>query len=458
MPESAASPSVIFTPFTINNVRFENRILRSSVGGRMSNYDGTVTDVWKNFEKRFADAGVAGIISTTFHVNKDRVSPLQYPSLAQDKFVPFLRRCIAGIKRDRPDCRYIVQIGDPGYCTYTSLFAQPQDAKSSSSGFDLGYGYNNTRSMMSEAEIEQSIRDFADCAARVRDAGADGLEVTATKGYLIHQFLNPGINRRSDAWGGDPDKRFRFLQHVVEAIRERIGRDFLFGIRLSAEDRNYSPPVLALLRLPWPTTRERWAGNEQRQMLAYAKRLKDLHVDYLHVVSGYGFPNPRDVPGPFPYDEIKMFFNSTRHLTRKAAIRATLANLLPDAFGRWLFNIGWKYEQGINLDAAEAFRDAIGLPVIANGGFQYRDFIEGAIGAGRCDMVSMARALIANLDLLELFRAGHNGPAFEKRCTHCNKCVGRTITSPLGCYNRDRFASEEKMQEQILCFNRADPA
>jgi len=74
--------SAMFTPFTINNVEFKNRILRSSVGGRMSNYDATVTDVWKNFEKRFADGGISGIISTTFHVNKDRVSPLQYPSIA----------------------------------------------------------------------------------------------------------------------------------------------------------------------------------------------------------------------------------------------------------------------------------------------------------------------------------------------------------------------------------------
>jgi 2,4-dienoyl-CoA reductase (NADPH2) len=259
-----------------------------------------------------------------------------------------------------------VQIGDPGYCTYTSLFAQPQDAILLV-GLRLGCSYNNTRSMMSrrKSAIDPRLRGLRGTR---RDAGADGSS-HRHQGYLIHQFLNPGINRRSDAWGGDPDKRFRFLQHVVEAIRERIGRDFLFGIRLSAEDRNYSPPVLALLRLPWPTTRERWAGNEQRQMLAYAKRLKDLHVDYLHVVSGWISQSARRA-GPFPYDEIKMFFNSTRHLTRKAAIRATLASLLPDAFGRWLFNIGWKYEQGINLDAAEAFRDAIGLPVIASGGFR----------------------------------------------------------------------------------------
>jgi 2,4-dienoyl-CoA reductase-like NADH-dependent reductase (Old Yellow Enzyme family) len=82
--------SAIFTPFTINSVEFKRLILSSSVGGRMSNYDATVTDVWRNFEKRFADGRISGIISTTFHVNKDRVSPLQYPSIADQRFVPYL--------------------------------------------------------------------------------------------------------------------------------------------------------------------------------------------------------------------------------------------------------------------------------------------------------------------------------------------------------------------------------
>ncbi len=449
--------SAIFTPFTINNVEFKNRILRSSVGGRMSNYDATVTDVWKNFEKRFADGGISGIISTTFHVNKDRVSPLQYPSIADQRFVPYLKKFISGVKKDSPDCRYIVQIGDPGYTTYMSLFSKEQDSRSSSSGFDLGFGYNNTRTAMSNAEIEKAISDFADAAERVKAAGADGLEITATKGYLIHQFLNPAINRRTDDWGGSVDNRFRFLQRIVKAVRERVGRDYLFGVRLSAADFNHSPLQLSLLRLPSILgSRERWTGNDLAQMLDYAKRLRDLNVDFLHVVAGYGFPNPRDTPGPFPFDEIKMFFNSTRHLSLKAATRSTLLNALPNGLARWIMNIGWKYQPGINLDFAGIFKKETGMPVIANGGFQEKDFIEGALESQRCDMVSMARALIANPNLLDVFKAGKNAP--DRPCSHCNRCVGRTVTSPLGCYDERRFASIKDMQDQIMGWNRPDPA
>ncbi len=442
--------SVIFQPFTINGVTFRNRILRSSVGGRTGNYDGTVTDVWKNFEKRFADGGVGGIISTTFHVNQDRVSPPQYPSIAGPKFVPYLRKYIAAIK-DPSDCKYIVQIGDPGYTTYSSLFGEPVDAKSSSGGFDLAFGYNNRRSSMSKPEIDKAIRDFADAAARVQDCGADGIEITATKGYLIHQFLNPAINRRNDQWGGDANRRFYFLQRILEEVRARAGRGFLLGIRLSGEDLAAKPLPLALFRIPWR------AGNDRRQMLAYAERLRDLGVDYLHVVAGYGFPNPRDTPGRFPYDEVKMFFNATRHLSLKAAVRAGALNLL-SPIARGLLSLGWKYEQGINLELASAFKnDSIRLPIIVNGGFQRKSVMEEAISSGGCDMISMARALIANPRLLTEFSNGADFPA--NPCNYCNRCVGRTGTSPLGCYEPARFkGSHRDMMAQIMEWNQPDPA
>ena len=446
----------IFRPIAINGVEFKNRILRSSVGGRTCNYDGTVTDVWKNFEKRFSEGGVGGIISTTFHVNEARLSPLQYPSIAERKYVGRLKRYIGEIRKTGDGCRYILQIGDPGYSTYTSLFPEAIDGDSASAGFDFAYGYTNRRRMMSPEDIRKSIEDYAAAAGRAREAGADGVEITITKGYLIHQFLNPGINRRTDDWGGDAERRFRFLDEVMGSVRATVGRDYIVGVRLSGTDFNFSPVLLGLAR--WPQQifpRERRIGNDYGQMKRYALRLKDLGADYLHVVSGYGFPNPRDVPGPFPFDEIRMFFDSVRHLTRKAAIRAAFLHTGPTAFWRWLFNIGWSHGPGVNLDFARKFKRDVGLPVIANGGFQERVGIDRAIADGDCDMVAMARALIANPCLVKEFRDGGNLP--DRPCSHCNRCVGRTTTSPLGCYDVRRFDhSHARMMKQILDWNRPD--
>ena len=104
---------------------------------------------------------------------------------------------------------------------------------------------------MSEAEIERAIADYADAGERVRDSGADGLEITAAKGYRSISSSILAINRRSDEWGGDTDGRFLFLKETVNAIRSRVGPDYLFGIRLSAADYNYSPLQLALCRFRW---------------------------------------------------------------------------------------------------------------------------------------------------------------------------------------------------------------
>lgn len=449
-------PVGIFEPLTIKGVKFNNRLLRSSIGGRTCDYDGYVTATWRNFERRFAEGGLGGIISTTFHVTQARLSPLEYPSLAEDKYVPRLKQYVKDIQDT--GCRYIIQIGDPGYATQTSLFPQEADAKSSSGGFDLVYGYNNCRIAMTDDEIETTIRSFADAAERVTQVGADGIEITITKGYLVHQFLNPGINRRRDKWGGDAERRFEFLRRIVTAVRERVGPGVLLGVRMSAADYNWVPVLFQVVRWPLPLTAEQWRGNDEARMLDYALRLRTLGIDFIHMVSGFGFPNPRDVPGDFPTKEIKLFYNSTRHLTAKAWWRAAIVNVLPSA----LFEIQWKKVPMINLDAAMRFKAAMeaaakgdnGHPVhvIVNGGFQQRAEIQKALDSG-LDMVSMARALLANPDLPKQYCEGATDPVCP--CTRCNRCVGRTGTSPLGCYEPARFASIEQMKDQIMTWNRS---
>jgi len=440
--------------FKIKDVTFENRILRSSLGGRHCTYDGTVTDVWKNFESRFARSGVSGIISTTFHVNQARLSPMQYPSIARDKYKSNLAKYIADIKRARPGLKYIIQIGDPGYATYESLFPDERDALSSYGGFDLAYGYQTWRKRMSEEDIARAIKDYAAAAERVKDVGADGVEIAAAKGYLIHQFLNPYVNRRKDKWGGSPDNRFRFFDEVMSAVRCKVGtsRNFLVGVRLAAADHNSTPVAFALTR--WPpvllAARERRFGNDEDQMIEYAKKLQ-TRVDYFHIISGFGFPSPRETPGDFPYDEVKRFFHSTHMLTTKTRVRSGLF-MLPKFVLRPLLRLGWRYQPALNCAAAERFkREVQDSKIIVNGGFRERATVERALESS--DMVSMARALLANPNLQHVLSDGHDVPV---GCSGCNKCVGRTGTSPLGCYDESRFKDVNKMYEEILEWNKPD--
>lgn len=436
------SESPIFEPLRINGVEFSNRLVRSSIGGRFAYYDGSVNPAWARFERRFAEAGVAAIVSATLTVDDRRWSPIEYPKISDDRFVRPIAECVKAVQA--LGCRYIVQIGDPGYHTQASLFPEEEDGLSASSGFDLLYGYRSLRRELSTTEIGGVVENFARAAVRVREAGCDGLEVTASKGYLIHQFLNPAINRRRDAYGGSAIRRFRLLGEIVSEIRRAVGRDFLFGVRLSARDFNHLP-----LNLRWPVTspfRSWWFGSDLPETLLYGARLRELGVDYLHVSNGFGFINPKENPGSFPLEELRLFFNSVRHLSAKARIRSEVMNLIPMFLLRPLASRGWRVEPGVNLPDAATFRREVGLPVIANGGFQERSLVERALGS--VDLVSMARPLLANPDLVERFRAGEEIP--ERPCTFCNRCTLRTTVAPLGCYDPSRFGSQEEMEAQIL--------
>ena len=184
------------------------------------------------------------------------------------------------------DCRYIVQLGDTGAHTHTSLKPQDEDRISASPFFDFALrlpeqrpgndARGRSRSPSQASRPPPGASSTPDC---------DGVEITASKGYLIHQFLNPFTNRRDDAYGGSIDRRFRFLEEIVCAVRQAVGPNFLFGVRLSAKDFNYLPinirwPLFAAARL---FRRQRPAGDDLlrppagaawRRLSPYRQRLR----------------------------------------------------------------------------------------------------------------------------------------------------------------------------------------
>ncbi|MCR6489756.1 NADPH-dependent 2,4-dienoyl-CoA reductase [Amycolatopsis sp. OK19-0408] len=100
--------------------------------------------------------------------------------------------------------------------------------------------------------VRQQINAFANCAALAREAGYDGVEIMGSEGYLINQFLAERTNKRTDAWGGTPEKRRRFAVEIVKRTREKVGDDFIIVYRLSmldlVEDGQRWEDVVALAR------------------------------------------------------------------------------------------------------------------------------------------------------------------------------------------------------------------
>ncbi len=84
--------------------------------------------------------------------------------------------------------------------------------------------------------VEATIDDFVRCAQLARDAGYDGVEIMGSEGYLLNQFLAPRTNKRTDAWGGTPEKRRRFPVEIVRRTRAAVGPDFIICYRMSMAD------------------------------------------------------------------------------------------------------------------------------------------------------------------------------------------------------------------------------
>ncbi|WP_369142611.1 FAD-dependent oxidoreductase [Streptomyces sp. R44] len=89
---------------------------------------------------------------------------------------------------------------------------------------------------LSDAEVEQTVEDYARCAELAKEAGYDGVEVMGSEGYLINEFIAAATNRRTDRWGGSYENRVRFPLEIVRRIRERVGEDFILVYRLSMLD------------------------------------------------------------------------------------------------------------------------------------------------------------------------------------------------------------------------------
>ncbi|KAK1944793.1 2,4-dienoyl-CoA reductase [Phytophthora citrophthora] len=89
---------------------------------------------------------------------------------------------------------------------------------------------------LSASAVQGTIQDYADCAARAREAGYDGVEIMGSEGYLINQFIVEHTNKRKDQWGGSYENRIRFPVEIVKAVRAAVGKDFIIIFRLSMLD------------------------------------------------------------------------------------------------------------------------------------------------------------------------------------------------------------------------------
>jgi 2,4-dienoyl-CoA reductase-like NADH-dependent reductase (Old Yellow Enzyme family) len=430
---SSADTSAIFEPLRFRTLELKNRVLRSSLAGRFSNYDGTGTQAHVNWDLKFARGGVGAIISSNAPVHPRGLIVPNYAHIDRDETVPFWHEVIRRVHEH--DCRYLVQLAFSGRQRDLGGI-QFEKGWSSTDKSEPIHGLRCER--MTVAQIRELVDRFAQGARRARDAGADGVEVHGCNGYLITQFLSPAINDRTDEYGGSLENRGRFALEIVRAIRAQVGDDYHLQFKITAVD--YGRDLL-----PWAAR-----GTTLEESTQVCRWLQDAGVDAFHVSSGLSFPHPRNPAGGFPVEDVVRGYD-----TMISSGRHTFRNYL--LFRLWPVNklFKWAWEraakgrvEGINLADCRAIKQAVSVPVVCTGGFQTASVVAAAIARGDCDGVTIARPLIANPDLVELWRAGHDRP--PRPCTYSNKCLINQLEGPLGCYDQSRFETREEMVEALL--------
>lgn len=435
---------LLFQPLVFRNLTVKNRIFRSNIAGRFDNYDGSGSHARINWEEKFARGGVGAILSSFVPVSiRGRIMP-NYATIHSDDRIPFWRA--VGERVHQYDCKYILQLSHSGrQQDIGGVENQRRKALSATGRTEPLNGF--VCQAMTRAEIRQTVEDFAQGARRAREAGLDGVELHGANGYLITQFLSSSINDRKDEYGGSLENRSRFVLDVVAAIRREVGRDFHLQVKINGLDHGNAV---------YPLARK---GNTLDESVQVCRWLEQAGVDALHISCGNSFPHPLNPPGGFPIDWAMKTYDIMIASGIYVFQRYVTLRYRPL---RPIFQLFWNRTkeshpiEGINAEAARAVKRAVNIPVLCTGGFQTASYIRKILGDGYCDAVSIARSLVANPDLAQIFASGRDRP--DKPCTYCNKCLVNALKNPLGCYEIERFDGDyERMIQQVMSVFQPSP-
>ncbi len=225
------------------------------------------------------------------------------------------------------ESKICLQILHAGRYGYSPLCVAPSAVKSPISRFKP--------SALSSRAVQNTINDFADCAALAQQAGYDGVEIMGSEGYLINQFLVEHTNQRNDDWGGSFSNRIKFPLEIVKQVRRQVGTDFIIIFRLS---------MLDLIK----------QGSTWQEVVMLAKILEDAGITLLN--TGIGWHEAR-IP--------------------------TIAQAVP---------------RGAFSFVTEQLQEHVNVPLIATNRINMPETAEQIIADGQAQMVSMARPFLADPD------------------------------------------------------------
>ena len=280
-------------------------------------------------------------------------------ALDDPEVLPYLHAATDAIKKHNAFAA--VELIHPGTRANPEYYDGPIWGPSAGPGH-LGKDYSE----LDQATIDYIVERFGDAAEMAKLGGVDLVMIHAGHGWLLHQFLSPLNNRRTDRYGGSLENRARITMEVIANIRKKCGKDFPIEVRMSGTE------IVE-------------GGLTLQDQIEFAKLL-DGKVDLIHVTSG------------------------TFH------VPSTNQHMIPNGF----------LPQGCNVYLAEAIKKEMKhTPVVTVGALGDPELMESIIAEGRADIVALARPLLADPELPNKLKAGKADQVSP--CLRCMACISESF-------------------------------
>ncbi len=218
----------LLDPIKIGSLHLKNRIVMPPMATGLATTGGEVTEkLIKHYVSRAKELGLL-IVEHSYVEKGGKLSPHQL-GIFDDSLIPGLTRLTERVRE--LGTPIAIQINHAGRVTTSEICGAQPVAPSPVPHSDE----HEIPRALSEKEIEILVEAFGSAARRAVESGFDAVEIHGAHGFLLHQFLSPSSNKRSDEYGGKLQDRMRFPLQIVTRVKEKIG-NFPLLYRLGADD------------------------------------------------------------------------------------------------------------------------------------------------------------------------------------------------------------------------------
>ena len=397
---------LLASPASIGNLELRNRMIMAAMGSNFASEDGHTTEQLTAYYEKRAQGGIGLIILETSAITWPAGASMpNMIGFSKDEFIPNLKSLTQRIHQH--GSKIAAQLNHSGKIAQEDVIAGrpipvPSIPKSEPSDmFGLltqdeimnfikaggpdgkGPRYHE----LSADEIQQEVQHFVDAAKRAKAANFDAIEIHAGHGYLISSFLSPAVNKRTDEYGGTPEKRAKLLVDIISQIKNQL-KDFPVLVRLDANEYRIEN------------------GITPNDFLITASMAQDAGADAIDV-SAYG--------------------NTSK------GIAFTEAPLV--------------HEPGGFLNFVKMAKKELTIPIIAVGRIEL-DVAEKGLRNNEFDFLAMGRKILADPDLPNKIISGRE--QLIRPCIYCYVCVSQIfINKPMMCAVNSQLGNEHRNENII---------